>query len=64
MKALENTEAAEKVSGRKGRGRQREIMLEGLGHWHGGISSMELIHYTKDQNLGRDMNVNVISQVT
>ena len=54
--ALENIVTTGKIEGKRGRGRPREMMLDGLRRWHGGISSAELIQNTKDRDLWRDMN--------
>ena len=54
--ALENIVTTGKINGRRGRGRPREMMLDGLRQWHGGISSVELIQNTSDRDLWRFMN--------
>ena len=54
--ALENIVTTGKIEGKRGRGRPREVMLDGLRRWHGGISAAELIQKTKDRDLWRAMN--------
>lgn len=43
MVALENIVMTENMSAKKGRGRPKEIMLNGGRQWHGEVSSKELI---------------------
>lgn len=40
---LENVVMTGKISCTRGRGRYREMMLDGLGRWYGEISSLELV---------------------
>ena len=62
--ALENIVTTGKTKGKRDRGRPREIMLDGLRQWHGGISSAELIPNTKDRDLWGDMNAYASRQGT
>ena len=47
----ENIVTTGKITGRRGRGRPREMIPEGLRQWHGGISSVELIQNTREQDM-------------
>lgn len=46
---LEDIITTGKISGGRDRGRQKEMKLDDLRLWHGGISCMELIQNTRDQ---------------
>lgn len=54
----------EKISGRRGRRRPRNIMLDGLQQLHEGMPSAEFLNNTRDKDLLRDMNIYTIWQDT
>jgi hypothetical protein len=54
--ALENIVTTGKIDGRRGRGRPREMMIDGLRRWHGGIGTTELFQNTRDRDLWKAMD--------
>ena len=61
---LEHIITTGKINGTRDRGRQREKLLDGLARWNGKNSATELIQYSKDRVLWRDMVANVQGQGT
>jgi hypothetical protein len=63
-KQIEHTVKTGKISGKRGIGRLREKILEGLAVWLGEKSIMDMINKAKDWNRWRYMTANVYRQGT
>ncbi|GFR99125.1 hypothetical protein ElyMa_001036500 [Elysia marginata] len=61
---LENLLTTGKLEGGRGKGRQREKMLDGLTSWMKAERVMELLLATRDRDVWKDMIANAMEQGT